>query len=158
MNPTPRSPDTLSTFKAALEALPSSQRLTDEDTEAIYGLAYRAVGQGHYESAFRYFSLLTLYRPTHPTYLGGLALCYRMLERHAEALSVYSFLAATDADGEPEHTLSIVECLLRLGAHDEARQSLTWVRQFCSANQGHEKATERAGALATLLQAGGGSA
>lgn len=158
MTITADAPGPVARLKAALQDLPSSQRLSPEDTEAIYGLAYHAVGQGHFDTAFRYFSVLTLYRPTEPAYLSGLALCYKMLKRHAEALSVYSFLAATDEAGEPQHTLSIVECLLLLGAYDEARATLELVQRFCEESGGHEKAAERARALASMLQAGAGSA
>lgn len=151
-------PDSVASLKAALDTLPSNQRLSQDDCKAVYGLAYHAVAQGHFETAFRYFSLLTLYRPTEPAYLSGLALSYKLLKRYAEALSVYSFLAVTDTGGEPQHTLSIVECLLLLGAYEEARNTLDLVQRFCEESGAHAKAAERAQALASMLQAGVGSA
>jgi type III secretion system low calcium response chaperone LcrH/SycD len=149
--------DSVARLKEALQALPSSQRLSRADTQAIYALAYNHVAQGHFESAYRYFSLLTLYQPTDVGYLSGLALCYKMLKQYGEALSVYSFLAAMDSK-DPQHTLSIVECLLLLGAFDEARSTLDMVVRFCKEESGHEKAGERAEALAAMLKAGGSPA
>jgi len=146
--------DSVARLKEALEALPSSQRLSRTDTEAIYALAYQFVAQGRFEAAYRYFSLLTVYQPTDTAYLSGLALSAKMLQRYGEALSVYSFLAALDAR-EPQHTLSIVECLLLLGAYDEARSTLDLVMRFCKEEGGHDKAGERAEALAAMLRAGG---
>lgn len=140
-------------FKAELEALPSKARLSDTDVQVIYAQAYQYVAQGHFDMAFRYFSLLTLYRPTHIAYLAGLALSYKMLKRYAEALGVYSFMAAIDA-GEPQHTLAIAECLLLAGAYDEARQTLDMVVRFCQEQPGHDKAGERARAMAALLSPG----
>ena len=40
-------------LKEALEALPSSSRLSSADADAIYGLAYQLVGQNRYETAYR---------------------------------------------------------------------------------------------------------
>ncbi|MBW7899921.1 MAG: hypothetical protein H3C26_00460 [Rhodocyclaceae bacterium] len=146
-------------LKAQLEALPSGARLKPSDTEVIYAQAYQYVAQGHFDMAFRYFSLLTLYRPTCIAYLAGLALSYKMLRRYAEALSVYSFMAAIDA-GEPQHTLAIAECLLLAGAEDEARQTLDMVVRFCRERPGDAgcaKAGERAQAMAALLSPGAAS-
>lgn len=143
-------------FQAELEALPSSLRLSAAEAGVIYAQAYQYVAQGHFDVACRYFSLLTLYRPTHIAYLAGLALSYKMLRHYAEALSVYSFMAAIDGD-EPQHTLSIAECLLFAGAEDEARQTLEMVVRFCQQWPDHAraaKAGERAQAMMALLSPG----
>ena len=144
-------------FRAELEALPSSARLSLSDTEVIYAQAYQYVAQGQFDMALRYFSLLTLYRPTCIAYLAGLALSYKMLRRYAEALSVYSFMAAIDAE-EPQHTLAIAECLLLAGAYDEARRTLDMVVRFCQEQPGHAKAGERAQAMTALLSSGADAA
>src|SRR5262245_28367915 len=89
-------------LKTALEALPSSQRISQVDAEAIYAMAYNSISQGNYESAFRYFSLLTFYKPTHPVYLTGLALTHKLLGRLDAAIGVYTFLALLEVD-EPAH-------------------------------------------------------
>ncbi len=140
-------------LKDALESLPSTSRLSNSDTEAIYALAHQLVVQGRYETAYRYFSLLTLYKPTHTAYLQGLALCYRMLERYDEALNVYSFLATVDTDNL-DHSIAIVECLLLKREFDEAKHNVELVLQYCKENAAADtKAAERAQVLKDLLQA-----
>ena len=54
-------------------------------------------------------------------------------------------------EGEPEHQLSIAECLLQQGKADDARETLDLVTRFCQENSGHEKAGERAQAITALL-------
>ncbi|MEG1767090.1 MAG: SycD/LcrH family type III secretion system chaperone [Comamonas sp.] len=137
-------------FLADLAALPSSSRLDQADTEAIYALAYQQVVHGHFDTAYRYFSLLTLYRPTELKYLGGLALSYKMLQEYENAIGVYAYMAMLE-EGEPEHQLSIAECLLQQGKADEARETLDLVTRFCEENSGHGKAGERAQAITALL-------
>lgn len=138
-------------LKTALEALPSSTRLSQTESDTIYALAHQMVVQGHYETAYGYFSLLVLYKPTHVSYLKGLALCYRMLERYAQALSVYSFLAVIDAQ-QVEHSIAIVECLLLQREVNEARATVALVQQFCDANTVPAKTAARVQALHDLLQ------
>lgn len=137
-------------LKKALEALPSSSRLSNADTDAIYALAHQMVVQGRYETAYGYFSLLVLYKPTNVSYLKGLALCYRMLERYDQALHVYSFLGAIDPQ-EVEHSMAIVECLLLKRDITEARNTIALILQFCAENPVPEKSSARAQALHELL-------
>ena len=138
-------------LKQGLEALPSSHRLSQADTDVIYALAHQLVVQGRYETAYGYFSLLTLYQPTNVSYLKGLALCYRMLERYDEALNVYSFLATIDPD-QVDHSIAIVECLLLKRELDEARATVDLILQFCRENAVPGKSEARAQALHELLQ------
>lgn len=142
--------DIFTGFLADLEALPSSSRLDHADTEAIYALAYQFVAQGHFDTAYRYFSLLTLFRPTDVKYLAGLALSHKMLQRYEAAVGVYSFMAVIEP-AEPLHQLSIAECLLLQGQTQEAQDTLALVTRFCQENSGHENAAERAKAIAMLL-------
>ncbi len=142
--------DIFAGFLADLEALPSSSRLDRADTEAIYALAYQFVAQGHFDTAYRYFSLLTLYRPTDVKYLAGLALSHKMLQRYEAAVGVHSFMALIEP-AEPQHQLSIAECLLLQGETNDARDTLALVMRFCQENSGHENVAERAKAIALLL-------
>ncbi|WP_315124589.1 tetratricopeptide repeat protein [Comamonas antarctica] len=148
-------PDTADTdifqrFLADLQALPSRSRLDQADTEAIYALAYQQAVHGHFDTAYRYFSLLTLYRPTELKYLAGLALSYKMLQEYESAIGVYAYMAMIEAD-EPEHQLAIAECLLLQGNLDDARATLDLVARFCAENSGHEKTSARVQAITALL-------
>jgi type III secretion system low calcium response chaperone LcrH/SycD len=137
-------------LKEALEALPSSSRLSNADTEAIYALAHSSVAQGRYETAYRYFSLLTLYKPTNLAYLTGLARTYRLMERYDEALNVYSFLATIDPQ-EPEHTLAIAECLMLQRDLAEAQRTVELVIRYCKENQAPDEVRTRAEAFSGLM-------
>ena len=143
-------------LKAALEALPSSSRLSKVDADVVYALAHNLVMQGRYEAAYRYFSLLTLYQPTNIDYLTGLAHSYRMRELFAEALNIYSFLAVIDPD-QPEHTLAIAECLLLQKEVQEARDTVAMVLRYCEQNisqtEASSKVHDRAKAISQLIAA-----
>ncbi len=143
----------ISDFKMALEALPSSKRMSKADAEAIYALAYNFLSQGQYESAFRYFSLLTLYRPTNIAYLMGVALTHKLLERFEESIAVYSFLAVLEP-AEPAHTLAIAECQLLQRDYAEAGKNLALVIEFCREQGRNDRVMQRAEALAALTQPG----
>ncbi|KQO20772.1 hypothetical protein ASF11_24745 [Acidovorax sp. Leaf76] len=143
-------------LKAALESLPSNTRLSTADADAIYALAYQLVRQNRYETAYRYFSLLTLYKPTDTAYLQGLALTYRMMERYDEALNVYSFLATIDPDNL-DHNMAIVECLLLKREFEEAQDTVTTLLQYCKENAITGKVGDRAEALLGLLSSAKGA-
>lgn len=133
-----------------LEALPSRQRLSDSDTEVIYAFGYQEAAQGRFEPAHRYFSLLTLYRPTSVKYLAGLAWSCKKLQRYAEAVGLYAFMALIEPDA-PQHHLAIAECLLLQGETQQARDTLALVMRFCEKNPGHEPTAERAATIAALV-------
>lgn len=141
-------------LKAALDALPSSARLSNESARTLYALAYHQAAQGHLSTALRYFSLLVLYRPTHPEYLHGLAHTYRMMECYDEALHIYSFLASMYPE-ECAYTLGIAECLLSQGALEEAKRTVDLVSNYCKASDsgggGEVDLVARVTALTKLL-------
>jgi type III secretion system low calcium response chaperone LcrH/SycD len=145
--------DAVHDFKVALEALPSSKKLSRPDADAIYALAYNFVSQGHYESAFRYFSLLTLYHPTNIIYLSGLALTYKLMGRLGEAIGVYSWLAVFDPE-DPAHTLAIAECQLLARDYEQGQETLDMVIRACDEKGGHERVRLRALALRGLVKPG----
>lgn len=149
-SPTSSAVQSILDLKEALEALPSSSRLSQADTEAIYALAHQLVVQGRYETAHRYFSLLTLYKPTDTTYLQGLALCYRMLERYDEALNVYSFLSVL-APENLDHGIAIAECLMLKREFHEAQDTMALVLQHCKEKAIEDRSSIRAHALWELL-------
>ena len=139
-------------LKHALESLPSSSRLSSADANAIYAMAYQLVGQNRFETAYRYFSLLTLYKPTHTAYLQGLGLTYRMMERYDEALNVYSFLVTIDPTNL-EHDMAIVECLLLKKEFEEAQQTVTTLLQYCKENDVTGPLNDRAQVISVQLSA-----
>lgn len=106
-----------------LQALPSSSRLSPEQLEVIYALAYAHVTQGQYAQALPVFSILATYGPTRRHYIAGLALCLEMCERYEEAINMYSLLTVL-FPGSPEPALQVAECQLMLGRTAEAADEL----------------------------------
>lgn len=140
-------------FKASLDTLPSRSRLTDDDAEALYTLAHRAMLQGHAEAALKHLTLLGLYRPADVKYLGALGKVLRQLSRHQEAMNVYAFLAVIDAD-DVEHNLNIAECLMLLRSYEEARDLTHLIIQACKEGSVGSNAAvlARAEAIAELMR------
>ncbi|MCX5590271.1 tetratricopeptide repeat protein [Alcaligenes endophyticus] len=111
------------TLRHKLEALPSAQRLSDEQLEVLYALAYAQVAQQQYEQALPLFSLLCLYGPTRQHYLCGFALCLQQQELYLEAGNIYALVWALF----PEHyesAIGLVECQLASEQLDQALATL----------------------------------
>lgn len=106
-----------------LDALPSASRLTAEQLEVVYALAYSHVAQHQYEQALPIFSFLCLYGPTRKHYLVGLALCLQMVRRYEDALDIYALILTL----YPQHydaALRTAECQLALEQIDAACTTL----------------------------------
>ena len=139
-------------LKEALEALPSNSRFSQAEIDTLYAMAYQLVSQGRYETASQYFALLTLYRPTNVNYLQGMALCHRQLERYAEALNLYSFLAVIDPENM-DHEVAIEECLVLQSELDEARETVDRNLQCFHESSREDKSADRARVLQERLDA-----
>jgi len=149
---TPTDSERMTQLVADLSTLAARETLSDEAAEAIYALAHQALTQGHYDQAHEQLSLLTLYRPTHPTYLQALALCYRLRGQYEEAINLYAFLSATEP--QPiEHDVAIAQCLLLQGDRAEAQAQIERLSAFCEENPGHAPIAQRTQALRELLAA-----
>ncbi len=137
-------------IRGALEALPASRLLTEDEAEAIYSLARQRVANGQYEAAFRQFCLLTTFLPTHTKYLNGLALTHRLLGRFEEAMDIYHFALQLDGN-DPRHALNVAECLMLMQRPEDALSALEVVIRFCEGRDTAPGVLARAKALAELL-------
>lgn len=133
-----------------LASLPGSQRLSAEQLEVIYALAYSHVAQGQYAQALPLFAFLSQYGPTRKHYLSGLALCLQMQARYDEAIRIYS-LVGTLFPVSPEATLRVAECQLAQARADEARVSLELVLAAANENAAHADLAPRAQMLLAAL-------
>lgn len=133
-----------------LNGLPSSKRLTAEQLEVIYSLAYAHVVQQQYAQALPLFTFLSQYGPTRKHYLSGLALCLRMLSRFDEAVNMYSLVLVLFPDSL-ESALHVAECQIGQGDLTQARISLT---QLVAATDDNLDLQNRARALLDLLSRG----
>ena len=134
-----------------LQARPAATRLSSEQLEVIYALAYAHVVQGQYAQALPVFSILATYGPTRKHYLAGLALCLEQCGRYEEAISMYSLLIML-FPGSPEPALQIAECLLMLGRTEEAAAELERVlRCIADADGQYDALRPRAQVLRDLV-------
>ena len=133
-----------------LDALPSSKRLTAEQLEVIYSLAYAHVVQQQYAQALPLFTFLCQYGPTRKHYLSGLALSLRMLSRFDEAINMYSLVLVMFPDSL-DAALHIAESQIGQGDLVQARMSLS---QLIEATHDNPELQVRARALIDLLSRG----
>lgn len=133
-----------------LDALPSSKRLTAEQLEVIYSLAYAHVVQQQYAQALPLFTFLCQYGPTRKHYLSGLALSLRMLARYDEAINMYSLVLVLFPDSL-EAALHVAECQIGQGDTAQARISLV---QLIAATDDASELQTRAKSLMDLLSRG----
>ncbi|QCS62432.1 tetratricopeptide repeat protein [Achromobacter denitrificans] len=114
-------------LRRGLEGLPSSGRLTPEQLEVVYALAYAHAAQEQYAQALPMFAFLAQYGPTRKHYLVGLGVCLQMLGRPDEAITIYSLVLTLYPDSW--HTaLRIAECQLAAQQLDQARRTLELLR------------------------------
>ena len=135
-----------------LSALPAGSRLSGEQLEVIYALAYAHVTQGQYAQALPIFFILAHYGPTRKHYLLGLALCLQRAQRYEEAIRIYSMADVLFPSG-PELALRVAECQLMQGDRAEAREELDRVLRFISEAGGqYDEWKPRAEVLMDLAQ------
>ena len=137
-------------LKQELESLPSAQRMSEENAETVYALAYREYGQARYEQALKYFQLLLVYRPTNTVYLLGAALCLRRERRYELASAAFLALGFLEPT-VPGHTLALAECQLLNHEHPQARDTLALVIGYCGNQPGHDPVRARAQAMLDLM-------
>jgi type III secretion system low calcium response chaperone LcrH/SycD len=142
-----------SKFVSDLEGLDSSKRFSRDELEAVYALAHNLFSSGKFDEALKYFAFLTLYAPTDPKYLLGLAASQQMARQYEAAIQTYSFLTLLDPS-DPGPTLRIGECLMMLGQANDARDSFKMVIAMGNASGKHSPLKARAeGLLGALDQA-----
>lgn len=134
-----------------LENLPGSKRMTAEQLEVIYALAYAHVAQQQYEQALPLFAFLSQYGPTRKHYLSGLGLCLQMLERYEEAICIQSLIGTLFPESHGS-SLRVAECMLASGQHDEAIPLLKLLIQLLGDSPEHKHDLGRARQLLALAQ------
>lgn len=132
-------------LRDGLEGLASSQRFTADQLEVIYALAYTHLQQQQWRQALGLFAFLSQYGPTRRHYLAGLAQCLRMLERHDEAINIWTLILVLHPE-DLAPSLQVAQCQLAMGDPSAARQTL---RQLDAALEGHDPLKPR---VKTLLE------
>ncbi|MQA40733.1 tetratricopeptide repeat protein [Rugamonas aquatica] len=117
------SANAVAALRAGVAASAAASRYSDGELELIYGLAYRSYQQGDFAQAARYFSYLTLYRPTDERFLKGLGGSQFMGRLFSQALGSYAFLVLLDPQ-DAEALCMHGYSLLMLGERQQARAAL----------------------------------
>lgn len=155
-HPSSLQPETMHTGSGAslherLEALPSASRLSSEQLEIVYALAYAHVNQHQYEQALPLFSFLCLYGPTRKHYLVGLALCLQMCERYDDATDIYA-LILTLYPNHYDAALRTAECQLASGHLDDAFTTLELLKTIGQSDPGNTPWLSKVEAMHKLLK------
>lgn len=137
--------------RARLDAASLSQRLTPQQAEAIYSVAYRFLEQGQFDRAREFFWGLATLRASEPKYWRGLALSLRRLDRHEEAAAILGFVERLEPR-QVGHGLDKAESLLMAGLLDEGREALERVMREAGADPAGQEARQRAQALFALVR------
>lgn len=115
--------DAAAALRARLDALPGSRRLTAEQLEVIYAMAYAHVARCEYGKALPIFAFLAQYGPTRKHYWAGLALCLQKTDRPDEARNIYALILTLYPDSA-DAVLRTAECELALGENERAQAAL----------------------------------
>ena len=149
---------TLDAFREALENLPMARKLSDADTDVVYGMGYRQLEQGHYEEARGIFWLLTMFKPARLKYPHGLAQSLRALGRHAEAGSLFAYLWQMGGERNLQFLMNKAECEVLCEQATAAMSTLDEIVEASSRLKDFERIRDCALALRALLQPKGDDA
>ena len=150
-SPAPQRTELGRLLAAQLDTLPSASRLTPEQLEVVYALAYSHVAQHQYEQASPIFSFLCLYGPTRKHYLIGLALCLQMQERYEEAMDTYALILMLYPD-HYDAALRTAECQLSCGQLAQAGETLALLQAIGREHPGKYPWLRQVTALQKLLK------
>jgi len=125
--------------------------ISDDECEALYALGYGLYEQRRYEDALKVLAFLVAHNHMEHRYLMALGSAAQVLGKYRDALQ--QFAAATLLDPlEPLSVLQSAECLLALGKHSPAAESLSLALEMCKPGR-HDAIKERALLLRQTMQA-----
>jgi type III secretion system low calcium response chaperone LcrH/SycD len=128
-----------------------SQGLSEDELEALYGVAYNLYNQGQYDDSDKLFRLLCFLDHLDRRFWMGLGAVRQSLKRHADAIEAYSVAAVLDTE-DPVVPLHAAECFLALGRLEEADSAITGALHYAGNEPRHKRVRDRAEALQQALQ------
>lgn len=99
------------------------QGISQDDLEAIYGVAHTFYGQQKYDKAEKLFAYLCLYNHLDKRFWKGLAASRQMNKNYKKAAEAYAYMALIDVE-DPEPSFHAAFCFLEMKDKDTARKSL----------------------------------
>lgn len=125
--------------------------LTDENMEAIYGVAYNFYQGGKYEEAHRFFQLLCTCDLSQTKYWMGLGACRQMMKEYEPAILAYAFASVVEDDINPTALYSAGECFLALDIIDRAEAAMDAVVSVAEDKKQYEDLVKKAKAIKEIL-------
>lgn len=148
----------LQVLRETLEALMSGQvsvaelrGLSEENMEAVYGIAYTLYTNGKYEQAAKVFQFLCIYDHLEGKYPLGWGAGLFMQGDYAQALQAFAQAAVLDIDN-PEIHLKAGECNLKLGELEAAEMALEAAIFYAEQDARFAAVLKRAKLLLTATQ------
>jgi len=126
--------------------------LTDEQMEALYGVAYNYYMIGKYVDASQLFTWLTLCNPFTGKYWLGLGASLQLARDFERALYAYGMAAVTGEPKDPTPHLHAAECYLAQGVMEDARKALKMAADFGENRTECGKVYKKAKALLSILE------
>ncbi len=118
-------------------------KLSPEELEAMYALAYNQYEHEKYEEAGRIFALLVAFAPSSYKYCLGLGMSVYRFGRIDDALLAFTHCLLLDPM-QPEAHLYLAECMIRRGEMDNVRESLEQVLFLTEDEDGYAHLHNRA--------------
>ena len=106
----------------------SPKKLSQEDVELLYAMAFGLYEGGDYTGAKPLFRQLVVSKPLTQKHWVGLASTLQMEKNYEEALTAWSMAALMERN-DPSPHFHAAECLFSMGQTDEARKALNEVKK-----------------------------
>lgn len=126
-------------------------RITDDEMEAAYSVAFNLVNQGQFEEAERLLSWLAGLDQYEPKYLIGVGVCRQQLRLYPGAIDAFAAAGVLDVEN-PVPALRAAECYLALGHTQPARSGLLAAVHWSGDKPEHAATKQRAAALLDALE------
>lgn len=117
--------------------------VSEEELEALYGVAYSTYQSGKYRDALKAFSMLASMNPYEFRFIFGTASCYQMLEEPMLGALLFQ-LAGSIEPRNPSPMLHTAECLAALKDKAGARVALEETVKRSDSNILYEPVRQRA--------------
>jgi len=126
--------------------------LTDEQMEAVYGIAYNYYMAGKYQDSSNVFTWLVLCNPFTSKYWLGLGASLQLAGELDRALHAYAVAALTGEPKDPTPHLHAAECCLAGGQVEDGRKALKMAIEFGENRPEVAKVYKKAKALLSILE------
>lgn len=125
-------------------------RITDDEMEAAYSVAFNMVNQGQFEEAEKLLAWLAGLDQYEPKYLIGLGICRQQLRLFPGAIDAFVAAGVLEV-ANPIPALRAAECYLAIGREEEARSALLAAQHWSGDKPDHAPTKQRAAALLEAL-------